>query len=221
MKPGTYRIVNIVSDTAITKTESGIVGWRREAGNRQLWFAQPSGKGYQFKNVASGGYLAISSTTDNKNKLYCGGYPTTWMLVSNPEYTGNDTYGIIMGDTDRILDLSNWGDRADGTVIFAVSHTQFTGGPKCRVWIFERISDETDEDSPSLSQTREALICAEKINKTQESEISFLRHLLTLSLQSQGKDSEVLQLKSEVARLTSQVERLERTLAEVSSFYAA
>ncbi|KAL5638174.1 hypothetical protein ACGC1H_005020 [Rhizoctonia solani] len=180
MKPGTYRIVNLVSGTVITETANGAVGWQLTCGKHQQWFVQRSGDGYRFQNATSGVYLAVASTDDNNNQLYCGAYPTTWMLITNPEYTGKDVYGIMMGDTDRVLDLNSWGGKADGTKITAFSKSEFKGGPKCRMWRFERINDETGE-GPTEAQL--ALTRAEKIIQTQAAEIEFLRKLLLDSRQ--------------------------------------
>ncbi|CUA74171.1 hypothetical protein RSOLAG22IIIB_11004 [Rhizoctonia solani] len=174
MRPGTYRIVNLVSGTAITETRDGAVGWQLVDGKHQQWFAQRSGEGYRFQNVASGGYLAVASTNDHNNQLYCGGYPTTWMLFSNPEHRGKGVYAIIMGDTDRILDLNSWGGKADGTKITAFAQPEFTCS-ECRTWCFERISDETGEGP---TETQLALVRAEKTIQNQAAEIEFLRKLL-------------------------------------------
>ncbi|CAE6470121.1 unnamed protein product [Rhizoctonia solani] len=167
MKPGTYRIVNLNSGTAITANHRGTVGWHKQDSKDQQWFAQASGKGYRFRNIASGGYLAVTSTTDSDNRLYCGEYPTTWALVTNPDHSGHEVYGIMIGDTDRMLDL-----------IHAYSRARHNGSTKHRTWRFERISDETGEELPSLTQTKEALSRAEKTIQTQASEIEFLRKLL-------------------------------------------
>ncbi|KAL5638173.1 hypothetical protein ACGC1H_005019 [Rhizoctonia solani] len=178
MKPGTYRIVNLNSGTAITANHRGTVGWRKQDSKDQQWFAQASGKGYRFKNVAFSGYLAVTSTTDSDNRLHCGEYPTTWALVINPDHSGHEVYGIMMGDTDRMLDLVNWGSSTDGTEIRAYSRARHNGSTKHRTWKFERISDETGEELSSLAQTKEALSRAEKTVQTQAAEIEFLRKLL-------------------------------------------
>ncbi|KAJ1305855.1 hypothetical protein OPQ81_010579 [Rhizoctonia solani] len=115
MKPGTYRIVNLKRGTAITENHIGTVGWRVEESKGQLWFAQRSGEGYRFKNLETGGYLVAVVKTDLENRAYCGGYPTTWALVPNLEHRGYGIYGIVMGNMDYILDLSGWGNTADGT----------------------------------------------------------------------------------------------------------
>ncbi|KAH7329794.1 hypothetical protein B0J17DRAFT_632542 [Rhizoctonia solani] len=91
MRPGTYKIVNLKSGTAITGNHLGTVGWRINDSKHQQWFILHSGEGYQFKNVATGGYLAVAIIGDSGNRLYCSGYPTTWSLVPNTEYRG---YGI-------------------------------------------------------------------------------------------------------------------------------
>ncbi|CAE6470141.1 unnamed protein product [Rhizoctonia solani] len=117
MKPGTYRIVNLASGTAITEIGPGEVASRPVDydSKTQQWFAQHSGDGYQFKSLKSGGYLAIASINDHNGELYSSGYPTSWMLFPNPEHRGHNTYGILMGDTDLILDLADGPKRADKT----------------------------------------------------------------------------------------------------------
>ncbi|CAE6470107.1 unnamed protein product [Rhizoctonia solani] len=172
MKPGTYRIVNLVSGTVITETENGAVGWQLTGGKHQQWFAQRSGEGYQFQNVTSGGYLTIASTNDNNNKLYCGAYPTTWMLVTNPEYTGKDVYGIVMGDTDRVLDLND-----NDFFQTRIQRRPEMQNVEIRTY---KPSDETGED-PTEAQL--ALARAEKTIQTQAAEIEFLRKLLLGSRQ--------------------------------------
>ncbi|KAL5638158.1 hypothetical protein ACGC1H_005011 [Rhizoctonia solani] len=185
MQPGTYIIVNLTNKTAITNNDLGVVGWRKVDSRNQQWFIQNSGEGYRFKNVASGGYLAVASTVDQNCDLYCSGYPTTWALVSNPEHKGHGLYGVMMGDTDRILDLS---DGADGTKIYAFSHSLHKGSTGHRVWIFERVNDEAGDDR--LFATDRRLGEAESLSNLSE-------------------------LNQKVTRLTSQVERLELLLAEL------
>ncbi|CAE6510389.1 unnamed protein product [Rhizoctonia solani] len=186
MKPGTYKIVNLASGTAMTDTGSGVVGQRKGDTQRQQWFAQQSGEGYQFKNVGSGGYLALMSTDDHRNELYCGVYPTTWKLTHNPHHTGQDTHGMMMGDTDRILDLGNWGSSADGTRIHGFSHSRHNASTIHRVWKFERINDQTGEVSPELAKAKEELSRAQNTIQTQATEIEFLRKLLLDSRQKRS-----------------------------------
>ncbi|CAE6346903.1 unnamed protein product [Rhizoctonia solani] len=197
MKPGTYRIVNLKSNTAIIENHLGTVGWRKLEGSKnQQWFVQISGEGYRFKNVESGGYLAVSITGDWGNRVYCGGYPTTWTLAPNPEYKGLGIYGIMVGDTDLILDLLDWGNKSDGTSIHASSRVLHTGSTQHMAWKFEHLSDETGEESPTGAQIKEALSRSEKTIEAQAAEIQFLRTL-------------ILDIRQDVARITSQTEKLQ------------
>ncbi|CAE7140699.1 unnamed protein product, partial [Rhizoctonia solani] len=102
---------------------------------------------------------------------------------------------IMMGDTDRILDLADWGSTADGTGICGHSRSAHgISSTKHLTWILEHISDETGEELPVPTQIpvvdpRDG----EKI-KSQASEITFLRQL-------------VQDCRHEVSRLFSQIER--------------
>ncbi|CAE6508329.1 unnamed protein product [Rhizoctonia solani] len=200
MKSGVYRILNLKSSTAMTENHLGaVVGWRRQDTKDQQWFVQESGKGYQFRNVASGGYIAIACIADSDNKIYCSDYPTTWALVPNPEHRGHSHFSIMMGDTDRILDLSDWGNTANGTQISASSRIRHGNSPTQHMtWKFERIGDEAREElsAPAQGTGRTVDYHAEEMIKSQAAEIAFLRQL-------------VLDSRQEVSRLLSQLERLQ------------
>ncbi|CEL61573.1 hypothetical protein RSOLAG1IB_10136 [Rhizoctonia solani AG-1 IB] len=96
----------------------------------------------------------------------------------------------MAGDTDRILDLTDWGNAANGTLISSTCRTRHTGATKHMVWKFEHLSDETGEETPAQTQTQEALSRSEEIIEAQAAEIQFLRRL-------------VLDLRQDVARMTS------------------
>ncbi|CAE6468228.1 unnamed protein product [Rhizoctonia solani] len=125
------------------------------------------------------------------------------MLVPHPDYTGHNTYLIMMGDTDRALDLNDWGNANDGTKITAFCNAQLKG-PKCRVWKFERINDDSGEETPRPTQIQEALLRAEQVNKAQEAEIVFLRQL-------------VLDGRQQAATLFSQIEWLQGLIGGMST----
>ncbi|KAL5638169.1 hypothetical protein ACGC1H_005017 [Rhizoctonia solani] len=96
MKSGTYRIVNLSNEKAIADDDNKIVFSRKEDSKDQQWFVQRAGDGYRFKNVASGGYLAVvvNGKYDSESQIaYSGRYPMTWMLVSDPNNTGRTIYG--------------------------------------------------------------------------------------------------------------------------------
>ncbi|CAE6521184.1 unnamed protein product, partial [Rhizoctonia solani] len=192
MKPGTYRIVNLKSGTAIAVNHLGTVGWHIEDSKSQK-FVQHSGEGYRFKNSETGGYLAAVFDDDLNNRVYCSGYPTTWVLVPNPAHRGHGIYGIIIGETDRVVDLTGWGNATDGTKLYVVSRTEHTGSTQHMAWKFEylKFSDEMGEESPSLSRAQEALAREQQTVRVQAHEIKLLREFLLAS-------------REEIARLTSQ-----------------
>ncbi|KAF8706698.1 hypothetical protein RHS03_04806, partial [Rhizoctonia solani] len=182
------------------------VGWQKVEGskNQQQWLVQPSGEGYQFKNVASGGYLAVAITAEYGNRVHCSGYPTTWALVPNHEHRGYNIYGIMVGDTDRILDLIKWGDKSDGTPIEATHRYRHTGSTHHMAWKFECLSEDTSEESFTHSEAKEKLSRSEKIIETQAAEIQFLRQL-------------VLDIRQDIARMTSRMEDSQFSSKNVSS----
>ncbi|KAG8755879.1 hypothetical protein FRC11_005718 [Ceratobasidium sp. 423] len=93
---------------------------------------------------------------------------------------------IMMGDTDRILDLIDWSNAADGTCIHGTPrrrHIAGGGSTQHMAWKFEHISDETGEETPSSAQIQDALSRAEKTIQTQAAEIEFLRRLILDSRQ--------------------------------------
>ncbi|CAE6450829.1 unnamed protein product [Rhizoctonia solani] len=221
MEPGTYRIVNLAHGTVITENNMGVVGYHT-AGHKGLWFAQRSGEGYRFKNVVSGGYLAVASTVDHNCELYSSRYPTTWALTFNPEHRGHDLYGILMGDTDRILDLSSG---ADGTKA-RTCHIAFGEFAKSQISRFMRslnpfMKDQPntgcgnsypiDEEVPDLARAQRA----EETIKSQVAEIGYLRQLILDDRQEKAESrSKLSQLNQDITELKSQVGRLEVLLAE-------
>ncbi|KDN36994.1 hypothetical protein RSAG8_10447, partial [Rhizoctonia solani AG-8 WAC10335] len=146
------------------------------------WFVQRSGEGYRFKNVATGGYLAAIYGEDSNDRAYCGGYPTTWTLVPNPEHRGYGIYGITIGDTDRGLDLLDWGSTTDGT-IHANSRTRHTASTHHWCWRFEHINDDTGEEPTSSTQTQPDLSRLETAVQAQAVEIRRLQESLLASRQ--------------------------------------
>ncbi|CAE6539513.1 unnamed protein product [Rhizoctonia solani] len=198
MKPGTYRIVNLSNEKAIADDDDKIVFSRKEDCKDQQWFVQPAGDGYRFKNVASGGYLAVvvNGKYDSESQIaYSGRYPTTWMLVSDPKSTGRTIYGVKMADTHYLLnvssDRSSDGDTQLCTVSYGYSYP--SSESRSRAWKFEQLSDVTDSELPGVTRTPIVDPRAEERIKSQAAEIAFLREL-------------VLDNRREVAKLLSQME---------------
>ncbi|CAE6438568.1 unnamed protein product [Rhizoctonia solani] len=92
----------------------------------------------------------------------------------------------MVGDTDQILDLTDWGSTADGTKIYSVPRAKHVSPTKHMAWQFWYISDETGEESSSLTLVQRTV-------NVQFTEIKLLREFLLISRQ-------------EVAKLTSQME---------------
>ncbi|EUC56440.1 hypothetical protein RSOL_179440 [Rhizoctonia solani AG-3 Rhs1AP] len=204
MRPGTYKILNLKSGTAMTENDLGTVGWRNENTKDQQWFVQVSGEGYRIKNVASGGYLSAIYGEDSDDRAYCGGYPTTWTLVPNPEHRGYNIYGITIGDTDRGLDLQYWGSTIDGTKIHANSRTRHTGSTHHWCWRFEYINDDQGEEPTNSTQIQQDLSRLETIIQAQLAEIKLLKESLLTGQQ-------------EFSRLTTQLEKLQPMIESMSN----
>lgn len=148
INPGTYRIVNAASNTAIAAKGWETFATRSADELRQQWIVQHSGEGYRIKNVDTRNYLAISSTIDRESRVYCGRYPTTWVL--NPDPQCNNLYLIQMGDTDRVLDLDGQGANHDGNQIH--SRALNNRWLRYRLWYFEYLSDVTNDDDEGLKK---------------------------------------------------------------------
>ncbi|KAH7329793.1 hypothetical protein B0J17DRAFT_679669 [Rhizoctonia solani] len=90
--------------------------------------------------------------------------------------------------------------------IHALSQSLHKGSTRHRVWKFERVNDQTDEDP----RTEETI-------KSQVAEIGFLRQLIADARKAKAESHlKLLQLTQDVTALKSQAERLELLLAEVS-----
>ncbi|CAE6510394.1 unnamed protein product [Rhizoctonia solani] len=106
---------------------------------------------------------------------------------------------IMMGDTDCILDLWDWGNASDGTQISGTSrsgHTALNLSTHYMTWRFELISDALGERLPATIQAPIVDHRAEEIIKSQAAEITFLRQIV--------QDN-----RQEVSRLLSHIERLQ------------
>ncbi|KAF8607881.1 hypothetical protein BDV93DRAFT_519868 [Ceratobasidium sp. AG-I] len=141
LKPGTYRIVNVASKTAIEaldKDRRKVVGWASSAQHdkHQMWFVQRAGRGYQFKNCHFGTYFCVHSA-DSNTALCASAYPIAWVLHL---VQGEDTFVLQLPGNDRILNLDN-GSKDNGTKI-SLQPTEDL--PDRRRWRFEHISDESD-----------------------------------------------------------------------------
>ncbi|QRW12492.1 ricin-type beta-trefoil lectin domain protein [Ceratobasidium sp. AG-Ba] len=147
MQPGTFKIINAKSGTALTASEGhggDVFCWEKHGGRSQLWFLQSSGAGWKIKNCANGQYLTASNT-DNVATVYCGKYPISWELAQGP--TDHDLYIIKFAGCDRIFDLSDWGSARNGTKVYLCMQLEWMAH---RRWKFERFGDDTGEDHHKL-----------------------------------------------------------------------
>ncbi|KAF8607880.1 hypothetical protein BDV93DRAFT_282483 [Ceratobasidium sp. AG-I] len=150
LKPGTYRIVNVLTKTVIEapdKDRRKVVSWAPLAHNdkHQMWFVQRAGRGYQFKNCHFGTYFGVPSA--NIDTIVCASeYPMTWVL--HP-IQGEDTFVLQVPGNDRILSLSG-AKKENGTIM---NLQLVDDAPDHRRWRFERISDDCDTvDVKALKQ---------------------------------------------------------------------
>ncbi|KAG9090518.1 hypothetical protein FS749_000495 [Ceratobasidium sp. UAMH 11750] len=192
IEPGTYRIGSEASGTAMTSpdwNEWDVVCWHKHDGRNQQWFVQRSGEGFRIKNCVNGHYLAVSRVSNNA-PVYCGRYPTTWVL----NQTNEGTHTIKCGDDDRVIDLDGWGKGHDGNHM----HLHWQGSWMAhRRWWFERLSDDTGEEEPKLRQeidTKKKQLgdCDAQLAKKD-------RCIAQLTEQLVEKDQELSQVKDDLA----------------------
>ncbi|KAF8608034.1 hypothetical protein BDV93DRAFT_519107 [Ceratobasidium sp. AG-I] len=218
LEPGTYRIVNVASDTAITVPHHNrwdVVGWERHGDRNQRWFVQRSGEGYQFKNCQYGYYMAVVEPKWNA-RPFLSQYPTSWQLVQNRD--DYNMYIIKCAGIDRVIELDKCGSRHNGNNLQLLSQDNWVSYKR---WRFERLSDETGDEAgelrsqlgemrqqlaskdQELAQTQSQLF--EKSTLLEQSQIALRQAEAAL----RARD-EPLQQQTEMADLRERMERMER-----------
>ncbi|CAE6492350.1 unnamed protein product [Rhizoctonia solani] len=146
LQPGTYRISNAVTGTAVQVSDDDstkIVTWQQHDRENQQWFLQRSGHGYRLRNRRHNAYLAVSNT-DNHALVYASRYPTTWLFL---KFNGN--YIVQLADMNRVLDL-HWGSGHNGNEIHIWNLDG--GNMPHRIWRVERIGDDFGEETTDSRQ---------------------------------------------------------------------
>jgi len=223
IKPGTYRVMNVASGTALAIPENNVwdvVGWERNDNKNQQWFAQRSGEGYRFKNSEYGHYLAISNTCVQA-PLYAGRYPTSWQLIQNQE--DHNMYILKCGDVDLVIDLDDYGAGHNGNHIHAYAQEHWV--PQKR-WRLERLSDETGDDewrlTKEVAEKNEQLVSKDQQLTTKIDELaSKERHIIEmdkqtaeLSEQLASKDEELAHVRQELVEKSALLEQSRRNLED-------
>ncbi|KAG9090517.1 hypothetical protein FS749_000494 [Ceratobasidium sp. UAMH 11750] len=201
--PGTYRIVSEGSGTAMTAPDWNgwdVVCWHKHDGKNQQWFVQRSGLGYSIKNCATGHYLAVSRM-EEVTPVYCGRYPTTWVL--NQEHGGIHT--MKCGDNDNIIDLDDWGKGHDG------NHMHLYRGGNWMVhrrWWFERLSDDSGEEEPRLRREIDS-------NKQQISNLN--QQLAEHKTQLADREKQLADKDSQIAQITERLTTQEQEVVQIKN----
>ncbi|CAE6346948.1 unnamed protein product [Rhizoctonia solani] len=210
LEPGTYRIVNLARKKVLrvpNENPDTIASWQVQDEPNQKWFIQRAGGGYRFKNCGHGKYLSVHDTQCNSQAYH--GSPTTWRIVPRTP-TG---YLIQLEAIDRVLDLHDRGE----VYIWPTNDAE----PQ-KVWDFERLGCETDEESEDKNEdarsmqpisdesTSEDEGVVEKpvplnpiaVRDTQIAQQG--KKIRSLERQLSEKDQEMEKLREEIASLKSQ-----------------
>jgi len=204
IEPGTYRIINVASGTAMAIPENNIwdvVCWERNDNKNQKWFAQRSGEGYRFKNCQFGHYLAISETRVCA-PVYAAWYPTSWQLIQNKE--DNNMYIMKSGDVDLVIDLDNYGAAHNGNHLHTYAQEHWV--PQKR-WRLERLSDDTGEEEGRLKK--------EVAAKNQEL-VGKDKLVADLTKQLSNKDRELARVRKELAEMSTLLEQTQSALRQAT-----
>ncbi|KAG9127904.1 hypothetical protein FRC07_007750 [Ceratobasidium sp. 392] len=134
--PGTYRIVNVKSGTALTVSD----GDTKVLSGLHKWLVQRSGDRYRFKNHGTGQYLTVPNP-ENAADVYGGKHPASWDLDHQEQ--NRDSYI----DYARVLDLDGWGAGYNGNHVHMTPQLEWMPH---RSWRFERLGDEPGEENLRL-----------------------------------------------------------------------
>ncbi|KAF9649758.1 hypothetical protein BDM02DRAFT_3128122 [Thelephora ganbajun] len=162
IKPGIYKIQNIVS-----KTYADIKDHVRELcgrpsstleKSRGLWEIQPLGPGYTIRKAGR--------TTFGKPDQFCimldgmsghavsvSEFPVAWkiVVVDDVKYRGSEYVRIFWGSTNMVWDLAQWGCENDGTKIQVMGNSK--PGP-CRIWELIPVNVDNLPAQPPSSGSR-------------------------------------------------------------------
>ncbi|KAF8760128.1 hypothetical protein RHS01_01725 [Rhizoctonia solani] len=147
LQPGTYRISNAVTGTAVQVSDDDstkIVTWQQHDRENQQWFLQRSGHGYRLRNRRHNAYLAVSNT-DNHALVYASRLKPILGVTTSFD----SGISVQLADMNRVLDL-HWGSGHNGNEIHIWNLDG--GNMPHRIWRVERIGDDFGEETTDSRQ---------------------------------------------------------------------
>ncbi|KAF8608036.1 hypothetical protein BDV93DRAFT_541431 [Ceratobasidium sp. AG-I] len=203
IQPGTYRITNVASGTALAIPDNNVwdvVCWGRN---------------------------------DDKNQqapLYAAWYPTSWQLIQNQEdhnmymwvvarklavvnpHSGLWATRMKCGDVDLVIDLDDYGAGHNGNHIHAYAQEHWV--PQKR-WRLERISDETGDEEWRLKQ--EAIQKNKQLASKDQQLASNAEQLASKDRCIAEKDKLAVELTERLASKDRELARVKQELSEKSA----
>ncbi|KAG5719172.1 hypothetical protein E4T56_gene11791 [Termitomyces sp. T112] len=149
----TYILVNVKSGTALDLSGTDgytVSGWERHGGENQRASPCIITEVWTFRNVYSGKYLGLAELSELRDDIPIQGvdYPVPWDIFEDE--LDRSTYRIVVPETSFNVDLSNFGDPNNGTLVAiwgqweALNQTwRFEQGCKYTMDIFVCHAEET------------------------------------------------------------------------------
>ncbi|KAJ3994702.1 hypothetical protein F5050DRAFT_429316 [Lentinula boryana] len=149
LKPGTYRLINLQSHTALDLSEGDgrtLIGWTQHNKPNQQFIFTPLGHGggYLIQNAWNSNYVTVEDGIRTGISVVGSGFPATW-AVEEINYekhnitglTGN-CFRIRWPNSRYVVDMEGYGCDKDGTRI-QLAYEQYPIHP-CQVWRFEEVA---------------------------------------------------------------------------------
>ncbi|QRV72592.1 ricin-type beta-trefoil lectin domain protein [Ceratobasidium sp. AG-Ba] len=146
-QPGTYRISNVKDKNVVIEVPDynqdriATRGWKNA--RNQHWIVQHSGHGYKFKNCQYDLYL--SAPNNKPGAVVCSSRaPTSWDI-----HRTHEGYLILYEETDAAINLHFAGTNDNNVLLlWGISDC-----PAHRRWKFERISDDTGNETADTTES--------------------------------------------------------------------
>jgi len=160
VKPGVYKIQNIVSKTYVEVKDHlrelcGRPPSALEHGEGQ-WEIRPLGSGYTIRKAGSSTsarpdqFCIMLDGISNGYSVSVSDFPVAWKIqvVDDAIYSGSEYVRISWGSTNMVWDLAQWGADRDGTRIQLMANTK---SEPCRIWELVPVKIENVASQPSSS----------------------------------------------------------------------
>ncbi|KAH0580680.1 hypothetical protein H2248_002168 [Termitomyces sp. 'cryptogamus'] len=138
----TYILVNVKSGTALDLSGTDgytVSGWERHGGENQRWTLEKfeDTNQWTFRNVYSGKYLGLAELSELRDDIPIQGvdYPVPWDIFEDE--LDRSTYRIVVPETSFNVDLSNFGDPNNGTLVAIWGQWEALN----QTWRFEQVYD--------------------------------------------------------------------------------